>query len=153
MTEPVVVRAAVPSDCQVLVDFNIALAWETEGKRLERDIVARGVQHLLEQPDAGFYRLAQIDGQVAGSLMITFEWSDWRDGFFWWIQSVYVHPDFRRRGVFRRLYQHVVQEAQSRDRVRGVRLYVEHENHAAQQTYRALGMVATRYHLYEHTFR
>lgn len=149
MAHPIRVRPATWEDWPTLADFNVALARETERRDLPREVVASGVRGLLARPEAGFYRVAQMGTAIAGCLMVTFEWSDWRDGFFWWIQSVYVRPGFRRQGVFRSLLQHLQAEARGRDDVRGIRLYVEHDNAVAQRTYAALGFRPARYRIYE----
>lgn len=125
------------------------MALETERKELFPAVVRAGVRHLLRNPDSGFYVIAEAGAQVAGSLMITTEWSDWRNGNFWWIQSVYVRPRFRRRGVYKRLYRYVQDLAADNRAVCGFRLYVERENRRAQAAYRAVGMVKTRYLLFE----
>ena len=143
------VRRATGDDVAMLVENNCAMAHETEGKALDREVVTRGVRHLLANPSAGFYVVATEAGQPVGSLMITTEWSDWRDGTFWWIQSVYVSPAARRRGVYRTLYEHVQALAAEEADVCGFRLYVERENGAARATYAALGMAETAYRLYE----
>lgn len=146
------IRSAVPADLATLAAFNIAMARETEDKRLGKDIVTAGVKQMLSRPDLGFYLVAEVGGELAGCLGITFEWSDWRNGLFWWIQSVYVHPDHRRSGVFRGLYNHVTAMAQNQASVCGVRLYVEKENATAQKTYARLGMSETDYRLFEIEF-
>jgi ribosomal protein S18 acetylase RimI-like enzyme len=146
---PFTIRRAAEADAATLADFNIAMARETEGKRLLPDVVAAGVRRLLGEPSLGFYLVAEAQGEVVGSAMVTTEWSDWRNGRFWWIQSVYVRPAWRRRGVFRALYAHIQQAAASAPDVCGFRLYVEHENKAAQATYQALGMETTDYLLLE----
>jgi ribosomal protein S18 acetylase RimI-like enzyme len=144
------VRRAAARDREVLVEFNLAMARETEAKELSPEVLRAGVAHFIERPQYGFYVVAEDGGRVVGSLMITYEWSDWRDGLFWWIQSVYVRPADRRRGVYRRLYEHVKRLAAADDgEVRGFRLYVEKENRAAQQTYERLGMSETHYKMYE----
>ena len=125
------------------------MAMETEGKRLKPEVIGRGVRRLLEQPQYGFYVIAEIDQQVAGTLMVTTEWSDWRDGLFWWIQSVYVLEQHRRKGVYRAMYEHIRTLAADNEDVCGYRLYVEKYNNAAQRTYSALGMEQTEYLLYE----
>jgi ribosomal protein S18 acetylase RimI-like enzyme len=142
-------RLARPDDADVLAGFNIAMAHETEGKRLLPAVVGAGVRRMLAEPALGFYLVAEAGGEVAGSLMVTTEWSDWRNGRFWWIQSVYVRPQWRRRGIFRALYRHLTETAAATPDVCGFRLYVEHENTAAQATYRALGMDGTEYLLFE----
>lgn len=143
------IRLARPADAPAIAAFNAAMALETEGKRLLPEVIGAGVRSLLRRPKAGFYLLAERASEIAGVLMITTEWSDWRNGAFWWIQSVYVRPPFRRQGVYRRLYRHVKGLAAKNRRVCGFRLYVERENRRAQTTYRALGMEKTRYLVFE----
>jgi len=143
------IRLAQPGDAKAIVAFNSAMALETEGKRLFPEVIGAGVRSLLKRPKAGFYLLAETKAEIAGVLMITKEWSDWRNGAFWWIQSVYVRPEFRRKGVYRRLYRHIQQMARKDPGVCGFRLYVERENRRAQATYRALGMEKTRYLVFE----
>ncbi|HEV3009563.1 MAG TPA: GNAT family N-acetyltransferase [Burkholderiales bacterium] len=143
------IRLATPADAAVLTQFNAAMALETEGKELLPEVVGAGVHSLLGNPASGFYVVAEIENLVAGSLLITKEWSDWRNGSFWWIQSVYVRPEFRRRGVYKRLYRHVQELAAKDPAVCGFRLYVERENVRAQNTYHALGMKQTRYLVFE----
>nr|WP_240922366.1 GNAT family N-acetyltransferase [Oleiagrimonas sp. C23AA] len=127
------------------------MAMETEGKPLAAETLTRGVQRVLDQPQRGFYLIAELDGAPVGGLMVTYEWSDWRDGDFWWIQSVYVAPEARRRGVFRALYGEVQTRARRAGAV-GLRLYVETENTRAQATYAGLGMARCHYHMYEAEF-
>ena len=127
-------------DAEYLTQFNIDMARETEGLELEYHVVSSGVTWLLNNPGYGYYLVAETEGSVAGSLMMTTEWSDWRDGFFLWIQSVYVSPSFRRRGIYRRLYEHVKALTAEQGNVCGFRLYVERDNIAAQKTYMSLGM-------------
>ena len=146
---PLRIRLAQPQDAELLAAFNIAMARETEGKRLLPAVVGAGVRRMLAEPALGFYLVAEAGGTVAGSLMVTTEWSDWRNGRFWWIQSVYVRPQARRSGVFRALYRHLAETAERTPDVCGFRLYVEHENTAAQATYRALGMDGTDYLMFE----
>lgn len=143
------VRLATPQDAPVLVEFNAAMALETEGKHLLGEVIGAGVASLLGNPASGFYVVAEKADRVIGSLMITKEWSDWRNGTFWWIQSVYVRPELRRQGVYKRLYRHVQELAAGDPAVCGFRLYVERENGRAQETYRALGMKQTRYLVFE----
>jgi ribosomal protein S18 acetylase RimI-like enzyme len=137
---------------QALSDFQRAMAMETEGRELDRETVAAGVRNLLENPERGFYLVAVSRGSAVGSLMVTTEWSDWRDGFFWWIQSVYVKGEFRRKGVYRRLHESVLEMARKAPDVCGIRLYVDRRNSVAQDTYRSLGMQETDYLLFEHSF-
>jgi ribosomal protein S18 acetylase RimI-like enzyme len=142
-------RLATAGDAAVLVEFNAAMALETEGKHLLPEVIGAGVRSLLGRPGSGFYVVAEEDAKVVGSLLITKEWSDWRNGDFWWIQSVYVRPAWRRQGVYKRLYRHVQELAASDPAVCGFRLYVERENQQAQTTYRALGMSETHYRVFE----
>ncbi len=142
------IRAATLADVADLVNWNLAMAWETEHKRLDPDTLRRGVAGVLEQPRRGFYLVAEHAGVAVGSLLVTFEWSDWRCGDFWWIQSVYVNPAARRGGVFGALYAAVAQRAAAAGAV-GLRLYVETENRRAQQTYEGLGMRPCHYLMYE----
>ncbi len=145
----ITVRPASDTDTPLLADFNRAMAWETEHRELDTQTITQGVRSFLARQDYGFYLVAEIEGRVVGCLMVTFEWSDWRNGLFWWIQSVYVHPDFRRRGVFKTLYRTVETRARETPGVCGLRLYVEQDNAAAQQTYRSLGMALTPYQMFE----
>jgi ribosomal protein S18 acetylase RimI-like enzyme len=142
---PFTLRAARPEDAATIVEFNRLLALESEGKELPPTELTAGVAALLRDPNKGVYYVADQDGDLLGQIMLTREWSDWRNGWFWWIQSVYVRAEARRQGVFRALYQHVRELAQADPGVIGLRLYVEHENHRAQQTYHSLGMDRTGY--------
>ena len=150
---PIVVRPARAIDQPVLVEFNQALALETENRSLDLSLLSPGVAALLEDASKGLYFVAEQEGTVVGQLMITFEWSDWRNGVFWWIQSVYVAPRARRNGVFRALYRHVERMARERADVCGLRLYMEHANQTARSTYVALGMVHAGYEVLEVDFR
>lgn len=149
MSQEVVIRKADKRDVAVLVEFNCALARETEDKELIPDIISSGIKTLLEDSNLGFYIVAERNGEIIGTLMITTEWSDWRNGMFWWIQSVYVRSDCRRQGIFKHLYQHVQTLALANPKVCGFRLYVERENTTAQQTYKSLGMEQTHYKMFE----
>lgn len=142
-------RVATAHDAAVLAEFNAAMALETEGKRLLPEVIGAGVRSLLGRPASGFYLVAEADGQLVGSLLVTKEWSDWRNGDFWWIQSVYVRPEHRRRGVYTRLYKHLRALAAKERAVCGFRLYVEKGNRRAQATYRAAGMQRTHYLIFE----
>jgi len=150
---PPAIRAAAPRDAPQLIEFNRAMAEETENRVLDAATVSAGVRALLARPELGFYLVAEDGGRLAGALMVTVEWSDWRNGLFWWIQSVYVRPAQRRRGVYRRLYRHVQGLAEARPDICGLRLYVERDNRPAQQTYEALGMSPTPYLIYEQATR
>lgn len=143
------IRRATLADAAALSLFNQNMAFETEGVRLIPEVIDAGVKTMIENPQMGFYLVAEIDGKIAAALMTTTEWSDWRNGLFWWIQSVYVLPEFRRQGLYRKLYEEVQALAESESSVCGFRLYVEHDNVIAQQTYQALGMEETSYKLYE----
>ncbi len=143
------VRRATPADAPVVAEFNARLARETEGKTLDPAVLAAGVAAVLADPNKGIYFVAEDEGSVLGMTEVTFEWSDWRNGWLWWIQSVYVRADARRRGVFRALYEHIYQTAVREADVVGLRLYVEHHNHAAQQTYLRLGMTEAGYRVLE----
>lgn len=143
-------RLATQSDAQAIAQFNQAMALETENKILPDDQILGGVLAQIDNPGHGYYVVAYDDDlRVVGCLGITFEWSDWRNGQFLWIQSVFIAPDDRRRGAFRALYDHVLAEAKNDPQVCGVRLYVEQENDSARSTYLALGMVKTHYDLLE----
>ena len=146
------VRSAVSGDASQLIEFNLAMAMESEDKGLDRATLAAGVEHLIEHPLDGFYLVAELAGVPAGSLMVTYEWSDWRAGRFWWIQSVYVKPEYRRKGVYSALHRSVRERALSAPDTCGIRLYVERENAGAQATYASLGMSETAYRLYEEEF-
>ena len=146
---PVRVRPASAGDADAIVAFNAAMAFETEGKRLRPEVLGPGVRRMLAEPNLGFYLVAEAAGEAVACLMVTTEWSDWRNGRFWWIQSVYVQPAWRRRGVFRALYDAVRERARREPDVCGLRLYVEQENVTAQATYRSLGMAKTDYYVFE----
>ena len=148
MPVPLTIRPATRADVPHLVDWNAAMAQETEAKTLDRPVLSRGVVGVFDDPRRGFYLVAERDGVAVGSLLVTFEWSDWRNGDFWWIQSVYVVPEARRGGVFRALYAAARERARGAGAV-GLRLYVETENHRAQRTYAELGMAPCHYLMYE----
>ncbi len=144
-----IIKKASAQDAATIVQFNVAMALETEGKTLVAQRIEQGVTNLLNSPARGFYVVAQIGDQTVGSLMITTEWSDWRNGDFWWVQSVYVKPQFRQQGVYRAMYEWVQALASADPNVCGFRLYVEQENINAQKTYRSLGMEKTHYLMFE----
>ena len=141
----IAIRKATLGDLDTIVDFNARLADESEGILLDRGTLRHGVRGLLSDPARGTYHVACADGGVVGQMMHTREWSDWRNGDIWWIQSVYVQPDHRRRGVCRALYEHLEALAASDPGVVGLRLYVERENAVAQATYAGLGMKMAGY--------
>jgi GNAT superfamily N-acetyltransferase len=142
------VRQSTIADAQTIADFNIAMAMETESVQLDAATVLAGVGAGLVDPNKALYFAAEVDRQVVGCCMITHEWSDWRNGDMWWLQSVYVLPDFRRRGVFRAMYRHVEQAARTAGAV-CLRLYVDRDNDNAKQTYESLGMSPTHYDIME----
>lgn len=149
---PVTIRQAKPGDRPLIAQFNALLALETENRTLDHLVVLKGVETVLSDSSKGAYYVADLDGAIVGQLMITYEWSDWRNGTFWWIQSVYVREEFRGRGIFKALYRHVEALARQNKGVCGLRLYVEHNNRDAVKTYRKLGMHKTEYDLYEIDF-
>lgn len=146
------IRPAGIQDARTIADFNCQLALETEDKVLDAATVRRGVERLLTDPTRGRYFVAEHNGQIVGQLMHTSEWSDWRNGDIWWIQSVYVRQDCRRSGVFRTLYHHLESLARQSPDVVGIRLYVERENQRAQQTYSSVGFVVPGYQVMERLF-
>ena len=149
MESPVVIRQATHLDIPTIVAFNISMASETEDKGLNPTILQQGVSEVLSNPVKGFYLLAVLSETVVGQLMITYEWSDWRNGYFWWIQSVYVNQDHRKRGVYKALNEEVLNLARLNGGICGIRLYVDKDNTDAQQVYRNLGMSESNYDMYE----
>lgn len=145
------IRPATTADIPHLVEWNCALASETEDKTLDRDTVRLGVTGVFDKPQRGFYLVAEFEKQPVGCLMVTYEWSDWRNGDFWWIQSVYVASSARRQGVFRALHREVEKRARAAGAA-ALRLYVERDNERAQKTYSSLGMNPSDYQMYECSF-
>jgi GNAT superfamily N-acetyltransferase len=143
-----VIRKANPSDAPSIIDFQIKMAWETEQFALDAETVYRGVRAVFEVPSRGQYYVAETTGRVVASLLITYEWSDWRNCNVWWFQSVFVLPEFRRKGIFRMMYNHIRSLAEENN-IAGLRLYVETKNDRAQKTYEALGMSSEHYNFYE----
>jgi RimJ/RimL family protein N-acetyltransferase len=152
MTDSIQIRNATRDDVTFLRDSNIAMALESEQKLLAPEVLTRGIVAVFDHPERGFYIIAQRGDVAIGSLLITHEWSDWRNGGWWWIQSVYVVPDARRSGVFTAMYREINARARKSTGVIGLRLYVEKENTKAQQTYAALGMEPAYYSLYQSSF-
>ena len=144
-----IIRQALAQDADELTAFNISMARETEGVELIPEVIAAGVNAMIDNPQRGFYLVIELDNGIQAALMVTTEWSDWRNGMFWWIQSVYVRPGYRRQGLYRVLYETVKEMAEQEESVCGFRLYVERDNEAAQKTYAALGMSKTEYAIYE----
>jgi GNAT superfamily N-acetyltransferase len=139
------IRLAVPEDWAVIADYNSCLAMETEGKKLDSSTIEAGVQTLLSNPEHGRYFVACVGGQIVGQMMHTREWSDWRNGEIWWLQSVYVRLENRRCGVFRALFRHLEKLAESTPNVIGIRLYAEEHNSKAFDAYRSLGLAHAGY--------
>lgn len=152
METAIEIRTAAATDAATLARFNAAMALESEDVVLDTDVVTAGVRAALADSGKGFYLLANADGNPVGQLMVTYEWSDWRNGWIWWVQSVYVRPEFRRQGVYRRLYRRLQAMAEAQGDVRGIRLYVMRENLTAKRTYESLGMRHSEYDLYETDF-
>ncbi len=148
------IRPGRLADVERLVAFSQAMALETEGRRLDTDRLQRGTRALLNSTIHGFFLVAEQSqtNQVVGQLMITYEWSDWRNASFWWIQSVYVDPAWRRQGVFRNMHAQVIERAKADPGVCGVRLYVESENRIAQEVYRKVGLKPSSYAVFENDF-
>ncbi|QUN06523.1 GNAT family N-acetyltransferase [Shewanella yunxiaonensis] len=143
------IRKGRSEDINALVAFNQAMAEETEGLKLDAATLTRGVTTMINEPQRGFYLVAEQQGNIVASLMVTFEWSDWRAANYYWIQSVYVTPSSRRQGIYRQLYQAVKTMAEAEGGAASFRLYVEHDNQQAQQTYTALGMAQSHYLMFE----
>ena len=143
------IRQAGPEDAETIIGFQMAMAEEVEHTRLDRPTITAGVRAELADPALGPYWLAEIDGEVVGCMQITPEWSDWRNGTIWWIQSVYVRPESRGRGVFKRLFNHVRQMVEANDAYKGLRLYVDSRNVRAQRIYEKLGLDGEHYKMYE----
>ena len=145
----ITIRIASSDDAATIADFNARMAMETESKQLDPSTVLKGVTEALDHPSHGVYFVAESDGAIVGQAMITYEWSDWRNGQFWWIQSVFVPEEWRGKKIFTALYQRILDLARTTPGVCGVRLYVEKSNERAQKTYEKLGMKRTGYELFE----
>ena len=146
------IRKAGKEDQSTIVSFNCAMALETEKKILDPKVAESGVRRLLEHDEYGFYLLAYSENRPLGQLMITYEWTDWRDGLFWWIQSVYVLPEHRGKGIYKALYEYILQESRNNTDIKGIRLYVDQSNADAKEVYEKLGMKKAHYDLYEVDF-
>ena len=142
------IRLAEAAEIGDLVEFNQAMALETEGKQLDPDVLRAGVSASFDDAQKGIYVVADADGRIAGGLMVTYEWSDWRNRWVWWIQSVYVRPEFRGQRVYSQLYDFVKEKAIAANAF-GIRLYVENDNHHAQMVYEKVGMEPSHYLMYE----
>ena len=145
----IIIREVNINDHSKIVEFQLAMALETENLQLDRDILAKGVLSVLQDSTKARYFIADLAGTSAGMLMITEEWSDWRDGWVWWIQSVYTKPGYRKMGVYKMLYEYVRELIEKSDNIRGLRLYVDKRNIRAQQVYESLGMNGEHYTTYE----
>ncbi|MBX3237536.1 MAG: GNAT family N-acetyltransferase [Nitrospiraceae bacterium] len=152
----IMIRPATEQDVDQLTAFSAAMANETEHRVLDRARLRAGTLAVIQQPERGKFYVAEVTNgtqpQIVGQLLITFEWSDWRNAQFWWIQSVYVRPDWRRRGVYRQMHERIHELARSQSDVCGLRLYVERNNQTAQAAYRTLKMVRTPYEIWEVDF-
>ncbi len=145
----VTIRSAYSSDLATINNFQVKMAFETENLILDPVVVNEGVKAVFTDPSKGEYYVAQLDDKVIASLLITHEWSDWRNAWVWWIQSVYVRPEYRRTGVFAQMYQFLQDTVEQTDQVKGIRLYVDKTNERAQKVYRKLGMNSDHYELFE----
>lgn len=143
------IRPGLLFDIDTIADYQVKMALETENMKLDPGTVNLGVTAVMDDPGKGKYWLAEIDGKVAGCLLTVPEWSDWRNGTVLWIHSVYVHPDFRKHGVYKAMYGHLKQMVDEAHDLRGLRLYVDKTNIQAQKVYEALGMSGEHYHLFE----
>ena len=148
MSIKLIIREASASDITVLAQNNQALALETENLQLNSETILAGVSNALEREDCHYF-VAELNGEVAGQTMITYEWSDWRNGVMWWIQSVYVRPEHRKKGVFRSLFNHIESLARNDPEVKALRLYVMENNPSGKDTYKNLGMEDSGYIVYE----
>ncbi len=146
------IRQSRLADRDVIAAFNVALALETENLRLDPAVVRPGVEAVLRDPARGIYFVAESQGAVLGQVLITYEWSDWRNGNFWWLQSVYVQKEFRGRGIFKALFGQAAAQAAAQKDVCGLRLYMERENHPAREVYHRLGLNETHYQVFERIF-
>ena len=148
----ILIRRARSDEFKILAEFQQTMAKETEGKTLDANLLMQGINAVFRCPSKGFYIVAENRKKVVGSLLITYEWSDWRNSNIWWIQSVFVSSESRRKGVYRALYSYIYQQASSDNTIGGIRLYVDRDNTVAQQTYSSLGMAKSHYEMYEIDF-
>ena len=147
------IRPATEEDAETIAAFNSAMAIETESVCLPEQVALPGAIAVFNDPRLGFYIVAETEGDISGSLMITYEWSDWSNEMYWWLQSVYVAPEHRRKGIYTALYSHVLNMARETGNVRGIKLYVYYDNKRAQSVYESLGMQRSRHHIYEAAVR
>jgi len=148
----IIIRPASVSDAVIIAEFNAFMAKETENLELDRELLRRGTEALLADSSKGIYYLAETGDKVIGQLMVTYEWSDWRNATFWWIQSVYVLPEYRKNEVCNKLYYYVESLARTHGNVCGLRLYVDTSNKHAQQTYEAIGLKRSHYQMMDMDF-
>lgn len=145
----ITIRPAQPTDWETIAGFQIAMAAETENVKLEEATINAGVIAVFSNPNLGRYFVAEAGNRIIASQMVTYEWSDWRNSQVWWLQSVYVIPEFRRQGVFRKMYNHVKTLVEHNKEISGIRLYMIHHNHTASKVYENMGMDGNRYRLFE----
>lgn len=143
------IKQARRTDAELIIDFQHKMAKETENLELDKSLVGKGVKAVFDDPAKGVYYLADLNGEAAASLLITYEWSDWRNAWVWWIQSVYVLPEYRRQGIFQAMYRHITKLSESRSDVGGIRLYVDLTNTRARKVYENIGMNGDHYQLFE----
>ncbi|NOR86472.1 MAG: GNAT family N-acetyltransferase [Bacteroidales bacterium] len=143
------IRLADEKDMATIASYQVEMAWETETFKLDLETVTKGVQAVFKNPELGRYYIAEVDDKIVASLLTTYEWSDWRNLKVWWIQSVYVISEFRRKGIFARLYEYIKDKANQDEEVGGIRLYVDKTNTSAQITYQKIGMNGEHYQLFE----
>jgi len=143
------IRIAKADDAETMVEFNRAMALETEGKQLDPNIVRPAVESIFVDKARGFYVVAEENGEIAGGLLVTYEWSDWRNAWWWWVQSVYIRPEARGKHIYSQLYDFVKAQALAAGNIYGIRLYVENENTHAQRVYEKLGMQQSPYLMYD----
>ena len=143
------IRQAKPEDASIIVRFQLQMALETEDLELNPETVGKGVSAVFDDASKGIYHVVVVEGHVIASLLITYEWSEWRNGQVWWIQSVYVEKDFRGQGIFKQLYTYIQSLAHSDEHVCGIRLYVDNTNQSAQKVYQRIGMNGDHYRVFE----
>lgn len=143
------IRQAIPSDVITIVDFQQRMAMETENLSLNKDVLEKGVMHFFNFPGQGFYLIAELEGEALGCMLVQYEWSDWRNGKVLWLHSVYVKPEFRKKGAFALLYEHVSQMVSNNPELKGIRLYVDKTNMGAAKVYERMGMSNAHYELFE----
>jgi GNAT superfamily N-acetyltransferase len=143
------IRKGISADRETIAHFQQAMASETENIQLDPETLVKGIQAIFDDPGKGQYFVAEFEDKIVASLMTTFEWSDWRNSTVWWLQSVYVLPEFRKQGIFRKMYAYVKSEVEKRSDVGGIRLYMVYSNTGAASTYKAVGMDGERYRMFE----